>query len=341
MCAQPEEAFATRYDLLCLVYAWQALVVEQAGNALASDLFLQIHGFDELRFTALPPAALMPGEVRAALVALRYWTALVERGDLEGLHTMVSVFCLEAMACLERAFCPLAGLPELQGVQQVEFRWYLHQTPAPLYQKIAFDLMRTACRQGLGAGDALPAEAALMERYGVAAVTVRSALALLSGLGLARTVNGVGTLLTGQRARGEGVERCLRQSRESLQILAACSFALAREAAPRLAGRVPGLRKELYERRAREGALLWLLGRLVSAVPSLALAVVFEQLETQYIFGLYASGLPGSPGRCGRLEEVFGEADACLALLEKGDVEGFSARLCGLCRARCAELAPF
>lgn len=338
LCAQPEEGFATRYDLLFLAYAWQSLVVEQAGSALAADLFLQIHGFDELRFTALPPAALMPGEVQGALETLRYWTDLVERGALEDLYRMISIFCLEARASLERAFCPLAGLPELQEAGQVEFRWYLHQIPAPLYQKIAFDLMRTACLEGLNAGDALPAEAALIERYGVAAVTVRSAIALLSELGLTHTVNGVGTLLTGRPARGEGVAHCLRQSRESLQILAACSYALASQAAPALAGRAGALRSGLCERRAREGAVLWLLGQLVSAVPSQALAVVFEQLETQYLFGLYASGLPGSPGRAAQLNEVYRQADACLALLEAGDKEGFAARLCGLCRSRCAEL---
>lgn len=336
LCSQPEEAFATRYDLLCLVYAWQTLVVEQAGNALAADLFLQIHGFDELRFVALPPAALMPGEVPAALETLRYWTSLVERGALEDLHRMIRIFCLEAQSCLERAFRPLESLPERQQAEQVEFSWYLHQTPAPLYQKIAFDLIRVACREGLAAGDALPGEAALIERYGVAAVTVRSAIALLSELGLARTVNGVGTLLTGEAARGPQMEQWLRQSRESMQILAACSYALARQAAPELAGRAGALRGALAARSPREGALLWLLGQLVSALPGRTLTVVFEQLEAQCLFGLYASGLPGSPGRDAWLRETYREADACLALLEAGDSEGFAGRLCALCRGHSA-----
>lgn len=338
LCDQPEEAFITRYDLLCLAYAWQALVVEQAGNALAADLFLQIHGFDELRFVALPPAALMPGETQATLETLRYWTSLVERGALEDLHRMILIFCYEAKSNLERAFCPLTGLPGTQQAEQVEFRWYLHQTPAPLYQKIAFDLIRTACREGLGAGDALPPEAALMERYGVAAVTVRSAIALLSELGLARTVNGVGTLLSGQAAQGPQMEQWQRQSRESAQILAACSYALARQAAPGLAGRAGALRGEFAARSTREGALLWLLGQLVSALPGHALAEVFEQLETQCLFGLYASGLPAGPGRAASLQKTCREADACLALLEAGDEEGFADRLCALCRARCAGL---
>jgi len=339
LCAQPEEQFSNRYELLYLCYTWQSLVIQQSGNALASDLFLQIRGFDELRFQALPPAELVPGEAHAALQALHYWTGLLRRGDLDGLYTMASLFSLQAMCCLDRSFRPLADLPERRELRQVEFRWYVKQSPTPLYKKISYELLRTACLDGMTVGDCFPSEAALMERFGVAAVTVRGAIALLNGLGIAQTVNGVGTILTGLPAGAEEGAPYLREGRESMEILSACSSALANDAAPRLSpGRAAALREELAEYRAHEGAALWLLQKLVLAISSHALAAVFEQLESRYIFGLYAGGLPGSPGRSARLEERFLQADACLALLERGDTAGFAAGLSALCRASWDEL---
>jgi len=332
LCAQPEDQFSDYYDLLRLGYTWQTLVIQQTGNALACDLFLQIKGFDQLRFKAMPSAQLVPGEAHATLQALHYWTGLLRRGDLEGLHTMASLFSLQAMCCLDRSFRPLSALPEYREVRQVEFRWYVNQSPTPLYKKISYELLRTACLDGMRAGDCFPSEASLMERFGVSSVTVRGAIALLNSLGLVQTVNGVGTILTGLPAKAEEGAAYLREGRESMEILAACSGALANSAAPRLSpGVATALREELAEYRAHEGIVLWLLQKLVLAIASHALSVVFEQLESRYLFGLYASGLPGSPGRGARLEERFLQTDACLARLGEGDISGFAAGLSALC----------
>lgn len=337
--AQEGEELFNRYDLLSLVYTWQSLVVQQSGNSLASDLFLQIRGFDELRFHTLPSAELVPGEVQATLQTLRYWTGLLRRGDLIGLHTMTSIFCLQVMSYLDRSFRPLAELPELEHIRQVDFRWYLYQSPTPLYKKIAYDLLRSAYWEGMGDGDGFPSEAALMERYHVAAVTVRGAAALLNGLGMAQTVNGVGTLFTGSQAETDELTPYLRECRESMEILAACSYALALNAGPGLSRQeLSLLREELPEYRSQEGAALFLLRKLASAVPGQALETVLEQLEGRYIFGLYASGLPFLPGRRERLNSAFLQADACLSCLESGDPEGFALGLSSLFRELCREL---
>lgn len=339
LCAQSGGECANRYDLLTLAYTWQSLVVQQAGNSLANDLFLQIRGFDELRYQALPPEELIPGEVQATLQALRYWTDLLRRGDLKGLHTMISIFCLQAMCCLDRSFRPLADLPEMEHIRQVEFHWYLYQSPTPLYKKIAYDLLRNVYWEGMGTGDGFPPEAVLAQRYHVAAVTVRGALSLLNGLGMAQTVNGVGTLFTGFRAEADEIAPYLRECRESMEILAACSYALARNAGPLLSPReLSLLREELPEYRSREGAALFLLRRLACAIPSQALGTVWEQLEGRYIFGLYASGLPFLPGRRETWNAAFLRADACLSRLESGDPEGFALELSSLCRELCREL---
>lgn len=339
LCAQEPGAFVSRYDLLKLVGAWQSLVVGQADNPLASDLFVQIRGFDQLRCNALPVEELAPGEAEAALQTLRYWNSLLGRGDIEALHTMTSIFCLQAMGCLNRDFRPLGELPELEHIRQVEFRWYIYQSPAPLYKKIAYDLLRTAYLEGMGIGDCFPSEAALMERYHVAVVTVRGAIALLGELGMVQTVNGVGSLFVGACADTGNLSPYIREGRDSMEILTACSYALALSAAPRLSRRtLTTLREELPEYRSQEGAALFLLRTLAAAVPGNAFATVFEQLESRYIFGLYASGLPASPDRRECLNTAFSQADDCLTRLEAEDVEGFARGLSGLCRKLLEEL---
>lgn len=329
LCGQPEELLACRADLFTLAYAWLALVVRQADSALADDLFLQIRGFDDLRFLLMPREELVPGEAEAALLILRHWTDLLRREQWDDLRTLVSVFCWRAVGDLERSFAALDGG---EAVRPVEFRWYVRQLPAPLYQKIAWDLLRTAYLEGMEPGTCFPSEAALMERYGVAVVTVRGALALLNSLGAAQTVNGVGTLLTGAPARGE-IGDCLRESRESLEILTGCGQALAAAAAPRLSrGEREALRAGAVDYRCRPGLLLWLLRRLAEAVRSQALEKVLEQLEVRCIFGLYLRGLPGSPEQRQYAEDLFRRASDCLAFLEAGDADAFARRFGQLCR---------
>lgn len=64
--------------------------------------------------------------------------------------------------------------------------------PGPQYRRIAADL-RTLIETGeLRPGDALPSEAALVERYGVARGTARHALAELEGAGLVESIHGKG-----------------------------------------------------------------------------------------------------------------------------------------------------
>lgn len=338
LCAQPETRFATRNDLLVLVYTWQALVVRQADNDLAMDLFLQTRGFDDLRYIVMPAEELMPGEAHALLQYLGYWTKLLRQGDLDSLHTLVSIFCQQSRCALERQFRPLAELPESRQVHPVEFNWYVCQSPTPLYKKIAGDLLRTVQLEGMEAGDSFASEAALMEQYGVAAVTVRAALALLNSLGVAQTANGVGTLFTGTCACTPEAQPYIRECCESLDILTGCSGALALAAAQRLSREEKtALRAQAQTRRSREGLVLWMLRQFVGAVPSRALENIFDQLETRYIFGLYVSGLPGAPGQAEQREEVWRKVMDCLDRLEE-DGDGFAAGFSALCQQRRQEL---
>lgn len=335
LCAPAAESLSTRGDLLVLTYAWLALVVRQADNDLANDLFMQIHGFDDLRMILLPGPALRPGEAEACLLSLRHWTDLLRRGQWEDLHTLVTVFCWQALGDLERDFAALEE--EARAVRPVAFCWYVRQAQMPLYQKIAWDLLRTAYLEGMEPGTCFPSEAALMKRYGVSAVTVRGALSVLNALGAAQTVNGVGTLLTAGSA-GEADAACLRESRESLEILAGCAYALAAAAGPRLSEEE---REALPAGAAYQdsgGAVLWLLRQLAAAIRSQALENVLEQLEVRLILGLYVRGLPGRPERREQGQAITRRVSVCLSLLEAGETDAFAAALGQLCREAGEEL---
>lgn len=325
------EPLTCRSELLTLTYAWLSLVVRQADSQLAEDLLLQIRGFDDLRLLLAPGQPLMPGEAKAARLTLRHWTDLLRRGQWEDLHTLVSVFCWQAAGELERDLAVLAGAPGDESVRQVSFHWYVRQLPTPLYQRIAWDLLRNAYWEGMEPGACFPPEAEMMGRYGVSAVTVRGALAMLNTLGLVRTVNGVGTLLTGAPAEGESGS--LRECLESLAILMGSGRALAAAAAPRLSeGEREALAAGAAFFRQREGLLLWLLLRLAAALQCQPLENVLEQLEVRYLFGLYIRGIPGRPERQPDPEALFRRASACLALLEAGETEAFAAQFGLLCR---------
>jgi GntR family transcriptional regulator len=75
--------------------------------------------------------------------------------------------------------------------------------PAPLFAQVRDALRAEILGGGLGPGDRLPSESALIGRFGVSRITVRQALAELQSDGLVQTVNGKGSYVT-RPGRGEG-----------------------------------------------------------------------------------------------------------------------------------------
>lgn len=79
------------------------------------------------------------------------------------------------------------------------------RAPEPPYRQIAADLVAEIKRGELVPGRPLPSEKELVERYGVARNTARSALAVLREQGLVYTVPGRGTYVADpSEAAGEG-----------------------------------------------------------------------------------------------------------------------------------------
>ncbi|MEU5186971.1 winged helix-turn-helix domain-containing protein [Streptomyces klenkii] len=75
-----------------------------------------------------------------------------------------------------------------------------HRAPDPPYRQIAADLTQEIESGALAPGSPMPSEKELVERYGVARNTVRSALALLRDAGLVYTVPGRGTYVRDRSA---------------------------------------------------------------------------------------------------------------------------------------------
>lgn len=332
LCSQEASRFTKRTELLTLAYTWQALVIQQADNEIAMDLFVQIRGFDDLRFIVLDDDPLMPGEADTALSYLQHWTDLLRRGALDDLYTLVQLFCRQADCMLERSFHSLRSDPALQQIKQLEFRWYVRQKLVPLYRTIARDLLRMAYREGLHPGEYFPSEAVLMERYCVAAVTVRGALSLLNELGVAQTVNGVGTLFTGCYKANCESQDYIAECRESADILACCGRSFAAAAAPRITQEhLCSLLETCKKYHSREGIELWLLHELASLVPSRALQNVFDRLESRCIFAIYTNGSSAEERR--RIAaRSFVRVQECLLHQKAGRTDLFIREFDSICR---------
>lgn len=327
--AGPAE-LSTRSGLLMHVHAYVRRLIGGAGSGLADDLIYQLLGFDELRCIVLESGPLMPGEAENALSWLAHLTDLVRRDEVEEVHALLS-HCYRQMACeLERVFRDV-DRSALTG-RSLEFSWYVRQSPTPLYRKIAYDLLRRAQADNLSPGDSFPPEAALVERYGVAGVTIRSALALLGELGFARTINGVGTQFAADYRYSAKADEHVREYFESLELLAACARALALSAAPRL-GRadVDALRAGAADYRERNGLLVWLFNRLLTFVPpNPALGNIIDQLEGRLIFGLYLNDPAHGPLQQRYHEATYLSVLECLARLERREARAFAERFSGL-----------
>lgn len=296
ICSCSPSEFRSKNDLLKLIYTWQGILVSQSQNSLAQDIFLQIRGFDDLRFIEKSSEDLLPGEAQTVLQTLRHWTDLLKRGSFQDLYILQSIFCQQACCDLQHEFQPLFHESEMKKVSPVEFRWYIQQSPTPLYKKIAYDLLRQAYDNQFDAGDYFPPENALIEHYKVAAVTIRGALAFLNSFGITKTLNGIGTLFTGVCTNFEEISGYLRESAESLSILSACSQSLAIHAFPILSEQEKStFFHELATASSQDRLFLDVLRTFVRKLKIQSLATIYEQLETRLIFGLSLSGAAIQP----------------------------------------------
>jgi DNA-binding GntR family transcriptional regulator len=79
-----------------------------------------------------------------------------------------------------------------------------HQAPEPPYRQIAADLIGEIERGELAPGRPIPSENTLVQRYGVARNTVRSAVAVLRESGLVFTVPQRGTYVVDRNGTADG-----------------------------------------------------------------------------------------------------------------------------------------
>ncbi len=337
LCSQSPDAFTCRRDLLVFVYTWQAMVIQKADNDLASDLFLQIRGFDDLLFMVLPGEQLLQEEVIATIRRLKYWTELIRRGQLQDLYTLVSICCQQILCDFHHMISPFCKIAAKERIREVDFRWYVRQAPEPLYKKIAFDLLRLAQRDNLRQGACFPSEQILADQYGVSVVTIHSAFTMLNSLGVTQTVNGAGTFLTGEGSCTQETRQYIQEYYESLRILAYCSRAIAFEAASKLnPEQVQQIKQELQRSNCTIGVLLCLLRHFIQAADIAPLQNIYEQLEVRTVFGMYVSEIGTRPSE-ETLQHCIQQVVNGFALLKPGHEEEFAMEIGQICLSACAQ----
>ena len=328
-----------RSDLLNLAYDWMAMVIHQRSNGLADDLFVQIHGFDELRFVEMPSRPLVKGEAEMTLETLRHWTALLAEQAYDELHFWISMFCKQAMCEIEHSFAPLAELEELNQVRQVDFRWYIHQTPTPLYNKIAYELVRNIHFSRIHPGDLLPSETILMKQYGVSIVTIRSSLAFLNTLHLTQTMNGIGTVYAAGKPENANIAEYLLDCCNSIDIMASCAQSIAAAAAEHYSmAQLYAFELELEENRESNDIVEWMLAQFVKTLGIQSLETIVDQLEVRYLFGLYLSGILTSENWDIRKKEIYEQAKHSIQLWKYQGKEAFAAKFGEISREWAKEL---
>lgn len=341
----PLKQFATQSDLREHAHRYISLVIRQAGNELAEDMFYQCLGFDKLRRIVMPGASLLPGEAQNTLSFLRHLTSLIRQGNLDELHTLLFFFFRQSYFELARQYASVERVYS-PDYPPLEFCWNVRQAPTPLYRRVAYDLLRTAQASGFVPGDYFPSEAALMKQYDVAGITIRNALALLASMGFAQAVNGVGTRFISEYCYSSQTNDYLQEYFEALEIFSACGRSLAYTLGGILSpGDIASLKEDAAAYRSRNGLLVRMLGKFIDKTPIHAQRDILDQLQSRMIFGLFINDPQHGSMQQAYLEQMYRQAVDCLEQLEKRNTDEFATRFSALfdatyqsSRARLADL---
>lgn len=319
-----------RGDLVRCIHEFSLALVGRSGNLLAEDLFYQVRGFDELRRIVLPAELLAEGEADITASVVERLTGMIREGRGNAFCWLLK-HCYEQLACgleLEiRRYAPEETAPGTQ----VAFMWYAYQRPVPLYQQIAYDLLRFAQRS-LSPGDYFPSEANLMQQYGVAAVTIRSALSTLNALGFAHTFNGRGTQFVLEASADGEHRRLLKEYFDCMELFSASAAGLARLAVPALAPRAETLLAQAAQYRRRNGLWMWMLEQVLPVIPNQAVRNSFYQLKDKIIFGLVLKPSAADPAQSDYFEQSYQRLCEGLRRFARGDGSAFCDSFAWVCR---------
>lgn len=127
--------------------------------------------------------------------AISFRTGLCRRKDWDALYTasmdFIDIYTTAVQNFYESRIT--GALPR----QQAAFTWSSYKKTSQICYSLALDLMTTVGRGGYKEGDYLPSIGRLAEEKQVSVSTVRRTLSLLNGIGMTRSVNGVGTQILG------------------------------------------------------------------------------------------------------------------------------------------------
>lgn len=281
-------------------------------------------------------------------------TADFVKSKLRDMYELIAQGRTDALICrLEqmyrniksRAKCYLKGLEERWPPASVHipYQWYSGKGRTHLYTVVARKLYRRIEAGEFVGRTYLPSVPEIMRTYSVSKDTACSAAALLSDIGLVRTLDkrgmvlregdGLPPLRLGESVIGEHLVLCV----DAMQILAVCAGRLAFAAATCLPHDAARSAAQAWEPIPRPGSariVQLLLDFLQRFTPCRCLRTILEQFDDLLIWGHYLNRLDWDADKAAAQEaECRGYFEQLRGALARGDAERFSAGVQDVFRA--------
>ncbi|WP_195267199.1 GntR family transcriptional regulator [Eubacterium sp. 1001713B170207_170306_E7] len=260
--------------------------------------------------------------------------ALCRQKDWAGLWRALAAFQNRLSASLDQ-FCA-DRITARPGPEPEVFCWSAYQKTSQVCYTLARSLLSQICRGECAPGSFLPSQGRLAETHGVSLSTVRRTLSLLCGVGVTRSINGVGTQVLPLEESAQNcdfsnpaVRKRLVEFTQALQLLAFSCGPAARMTLDALDdGGVREWSAQLEQVRSLgrpELAPYVCLSFIAQHVPSPILQGVYRELDSLLLWGCPLRSLYG-----GRepLDNRFGPClDTLTACLSGRDAQGLAAEL--------------
>lgn len=219
---------------------------------------------------------------------------------------------------------------------QADFLWSSYKKASQICYSLGMELMSSISRGVYPAGSYLPSAGKLARTKKVSVSTVRRTLAVLNGIGVTKSINGMGTQVLSLDEITENcdlsqptVRRRLLDFAQSLQILALSCKEVTQVTMTSIDAAAAGQFKErlrLLEQVQRAGLAAYGILELVTHfAPYQAVRTVYTELFRQLLWGYPLRSICGEPEL---LESYYRPClDALIGCLDRSDAAGFASKL--------------
>lgn len=300
-------------------------ILEPLQNQLALDLELDAEHYLIVPYFPLPqaedPAALDAGHLRDWLAGA---VRRLRREEYPAFSESVTAFYRSAAQRVDGYLAALEAHAPGPSPARDSLRWFHGKEHSELFSHLAMTILRRAAAQEFEDRKYLPSIPELMREYGVTKDTASRAVALLNDLGVARTLDKKGTVLSpglppvrlGIDWKDPSVRRRLTHFLEALQIVTltirSCAAAFT-PAARELAQGAEDRFRALPGDRIDPFFVQFLMTCCIRAAPCHALQNIYSQLNELILWGHYLQAVdPALYPHCGAIAQAMERAAAAL-----------------------------